>query len=281
MIKRAIGIVVLLGGCGGPKSQPTDSSPEVTTHEVKSPFEYRIVEQDNKPHFAGAQSVLMVETTNEAAKQATEDDLRQFWQHISPSLGDVRVLIRLRTPIPGALPWGIIKRINQNGKWELSISKNNFGVDAEPYFFVDKIDRSKKNQETMILTLPITNQIVERLKRDGWAVKNRDEDSVSLKQLGDGLESFDVTLTPDVIDLSASQKDDTAIFHAMELLTKELGIAQEIRHKMQSVIGSPEYFRGTQNGVGVWNWRIREYEVSYNHLQTGIDTLTIERQVRE
>src|SRR4051812_2181999 len=115
MIKRTLGIAVLMAGCGGP--QPVGSGPQATSQAAaKSPFEYRIVEKDDSPHSAGAQSVLMVETTNEVAKKASEDDLRRFWQHISPTLGDVRVLIRLRTPVPGALPWGIVKRIRENGQ---------------------------------------------------------------------------------------------------------------------------------------------------------------------
>ena len=121
----------------------------------------------------------------------------------------------------------------------------------------------------MILALPLVNKIIERLKLAGWTEKHRSESLVGLEKSAAGLESFNVTLSPEGIDLQAWHKDDSEIFAAVELLTQELGIGAEIKRKMQSVIGSPEYFRGTSNGVGVWHWTIRDFDVSYYHTERG------------
>ncbi len=280
MIKRAVGIVVLIAGCGGPQSQPGASGPPVP-QAVKAPFEFKIVKTDETPHDMGPQVVVRVETTNEVAKQATTDDLKQLWRHIGPGLGDRRVFIQLDTGVPGASLWGLVSRYNLTGKWVVKVEKFETGIDAEPYYFADKIDRSKPNQGAMILTLPVVNQIVDRLKRVGWTQKARSESLVNLELPAAGRESFDVTLTPEGINLHAYDKDDTAIFDAVDVLTEEIGIGNEIKRKMQSVIGSPEYFRGTDNGVAVWHWTIGDYDVSYYHTEPGIDNVDIGRAFDE
>lgn len=181
MLKRSMGLVVLFAGCGGQQPPPTAITPAPAT--VKSPFEYKILETDEKPHFMGPQVALTIETSNDVAKAASEDDLRQFWEYIAPTLGNRRVFIWLSTPVPGVMPWGGITRVNDfDGNWKLDIDLNEFGVDADPYYFVDKIDRTKPNQGAMILTLPVVNKIIERLKRDGWTIKERQEDFVSAEK---------------------------------------------------------------------------------------------------
>jgi hypothetical protein len=228
----------------------------------------------------GPQVVLQIETTNEAAKKTTEDDLRRFWEHISPTVGDRRAFIRISTPVPGDMPWANINRVNLTGQWELEIQKNEFGVDAEPYYFMDKIDRTKSYQQSMVLTLPVVNRIVERLKESGWNETYRSEDLVKFTLEGVGLESFTVDLMPGGISLQAWHKEDSEIFAAVDLLTRELGVGSAIKDKMQSVIGSPEYFRGNRNGVGVWIWRIGDYDVMYTHHEHGrkqsIDSVSID-----
>ena len=276
MIKRVAGIVVLLAGCGGPQpqSQPTATAPPAPQSN-EAPFAYRIVSTDEKPHNMGPQVVVRLETTNEVAKQATLDDLKQLWRHIGPDLGDRRVFIQLDAGVPGASLWGLITRLNLTGKWEVNVEKFETGIDAEPYNFVDKIDRKKPNQGMMILTLPLANQIAERLKRSGWTQKYRSVDLVKLELPTAGMESFDVTLSPEGIDLQAYDKDDSELFDVIELLTVEIGIGNEIKRKMQSVIGSPEYFRGTSNGSAVWYWTIRDYDVSYHHSEPHYDDIDI------
>jgi hypothetical protein len=265
-------IFVLLVGCGGPPPQQVVNNgtrQSTTTTDRTAPFEYRVVKTDETPHFMGPQVVVRLETTNEVAKAATDDDLKQLWRHMGPGLGDRRVFIQLHTGVPGASNWGLISRVNLTGKWQLTFTKFQGGIDAEPYYFVDKIDRTKRNQQAMILTLPVVNRIVERLKLSGWTETYRSEDLVKLEQPAPGLESFNVTLSPEGIELDAWHKDDLAIFDAIELLTEEFGIGDDIKRKMQSVIGSPEYFRGNGNGVGVWYWTIRDYDVSYSHTDHG------------
>lgn len=273
MLKRAFGMVILMVGCGGPQPQQTATAPPVTA--ARAPFEYQIVSRDEKPHDWGPQVVLRLQTTNEVAKAATEADLKQLWQHLSPELGDRRVFIQLDTGVPGASLWGLISRVNLGNEWKVKCEKIETGIDAEPYYFVEKIDRTKPNQGVMVLTLPLVNKIIERLKLAGWTEKHRSESLVGLELAGVGRESFEVSLTPNYIDLHAYDKDETAIFGALALLTQELGIGDEIKRKMQSVIGSPEYFRGNGNGVAVWHWTIDDYDVSYYHTHPGIDNVDI------
>jgi hypothetical protein len=93
-----------------------------------------------------------------------------------------------------------------------------------------------------------------------------------------GLESFDVTLSPEAITVQGYDKDESELFDVIDLLTEELGIGNEIKHKMQSVIGSPEYFRGNgenANGYSAWHWRIGDYDVSYRHREPHFDDIDI------
>jgi len=268
-MKREACILMLLAGCGGPAQPPAVNNPQPATTTTQAPFAYEIVNRDETRHTMGPQVVLRLQTTNEVAKAATEDDLRQLWQHLEPELGDGRVFIQLDAGVPGASLWGLISRINFGNGWEVKYEIFETGIDADPYYFVDKIDRTKPNQGAMILTLPLVNKIIERLKLAGWTEKHRSESLVGLELQGAGRELFDVTLTPEGINLHAWHKDDSEIFAAVELLTQELGIGGEIKRTMQSVIGSPEYFRGTNNGVAVWHWSIRGFDVSYYHTERG------------
>lgn len=288
MLKRIVVILLLLAGCSGEQAETSKSDVIIAPVKAeqnpasamaesgKAPFEYREVSRGEEPHFMGPQVILELETTNDVAKETTEDDLGQFWEHIAPTLGNRRVFIRLKTPVPGVVPWGLITRINDfDGNWKVEIQRNEFGVDAEPYYFADKIDRSKQNQRAMILTLPVVNRIIERLKRDGWTINERQEDFVSADKSGNGIGSLSVTLTPEGIDLNAHRREDIEVFDVIGLLTDDLGIGNKIKQKMQAVIGSPEYYRGNSNGVGVWNWTIGTYDVSYYHTEPGLDDISI------
>jgi hypothetical protein len=277
MIKRAVAIVVLLAGCTGEKPEPVASGPPAT-QSVQAPFEYRITKTDETPHTMGPQVVVRLQTTNEIARAATQDDLRELWQHLSPTLGDRRIFIQLDTGVPGASLWGLITRLNLTGKWEVKVEKFETGIDAEPYNFVDKIDRKKPNQQAMILTLPVVNKIIERLKQAGWTQTYGSEDLVKLELPASGMESFDVTLSPEGITVQGYQKDESELFDVIVLLTEEVGIGNEIKSKMQSVIGSPEYFRGNgenHNGYSAWHWRIGAYDVSYRHREPDFDDIDI------
>jgi hypothetical protein len=169
----------------------------------------------------GPQTVLELETTNEVAKQANEGDLRTLWEYLSPKLGNRRVFIRLSTPVPGVSPWGIISRINDfDGKWNLTINYNERGVDAAPYHFVDRIDRTKTNQRMMIVTLPVVNKIIERLTRDGWTIRRRTEDFVSAEKDTKGYGGLSLTMTPEGIDLDSHRRDHIETFDTINLLTE-------------------------------------------------------------
>ena len=269
--------VIFFAGCGADQSpQPPPNAAQPAPLSSKAPFKYRIIKQDDSPDGVEPRVFLLVETPLNVAKKATTEDLQQLWRHIEPTIADdCRVLIKLATDVPGTSLWGNITRLNRAGVWEVTAEKFKGEIEEVPYYFVDKIDRTKPNQGMMILTLPLANQIVERLKRSGWTQSYRSEDLVKLEQRATGMGSFDVTLSPEGITLQAWDKDDSAIFDAIELLTEEIGIGDAIKLKMQTVVGSPEYFRGTSNGVATWYWTIGVYEVSYLHKEPGIDDIDI------
>lgn len=274
MIRTALvfSLVTSIAGCGGPQ-QPVASSlpaPQV----VKSPIEYQILETDETPHNMGPQVVLTVETTNDVAKKSTRDDLIQFWKSIRPTLGNRRVFIYLKTPVPGVDPWGVITRLNLTGKWQVEVTRNEYGIDAEPYYFVDKIDRSKPNQGAMILTLPVVNRIIERLTRARWKVMERQEDFLSAES-GKPFDSFTLTMTPESMSLDATGKDVVAFTDTVVSIVDEFGISEEVKTKLQSVFGSPEYVRAIPGEPAPWQWTIGDYFVTYYHV-ADLDQLDVD-----
>ena len=124
---------------------------------------------------------------------------------------------------------------------------------------MDKIDRTKPNQRMMILTLPLANQIVERLKRSGWTQTYRCEDLVKLEARGNLNVLVRRDVSPEGINVPSYDKDESDLFDVFASLTEEFWIGDAIKSKMQSVIGIPEYFRGTDNGRAVWYWTFRDY----------------------
>ena len=270
-------IVTLLAaaliGCGNEQNQTpaTDSAdarpsaPTKVEQRHNAPFEYKLVSKEEMMHTWGPQVVLNLETTNEVAKNATKDDLRELWQQIAPTLGDQRVFLYLKTPVPGAWPWAVISRIRTDGEWKLNMTINESGIDAEPYHFVNDIDRSVENQRAMIVTLPMVNRLNEQLVRRGWTVRQRQEDFYSAESRR-GIQSVSVTLDPEGIDIHTFGADGNTFSDAVDLVFTHLGIADELNNKLYSVIGSAEYVRVAPGEPAQWTWSFGEIEVIYIRL---------------
>ena len=207
---------------------------------------------------------MEIETTNDVAKKATEADLMKFWQFIEPTVGNRRASIFLSTPVPGAVAWGVIVHDKRDGKWNVEVIKNERGVDAEPDCFMAEIDKSKKNQEKMILTLPVVNRIVEKLMQRGWELKTRE---VNELEIGNYLPAqvLQVTLWPDEIHLNSLGTDELAFTDTLMVLVDELGISDELKRKLQSVVGGPEFLRAAPGKPAKSEWRIDDYYVQYSH----------------
>jgi hypothetical protein len=246
-----------------PPAATSETAPAATT---KPPFEYKVIENTESVGDFGPQVVMLLETTNDVAKKATEEDLRKLWDYLAPTIGDRRAGIRIRTSVPGVFPWGIISRYRDinDGKWVFKVVRNEFGIDAEPYFFVNKIDRSVLNQRGMVLTLPVVNRVVEHVKRHGWDVKIRKEDFVSA-EVSAGAKSATLTMTPEHLSFDGYRLDDLTFVDTAVSILDELGIGEQVKAKLQSVIGSPEYLRADSGEQARWTWTIREYEVDYCH----------------
>jgi len=223
-------------------------------------------------HDWGPQVVVNLETTNDVAKKATEDDLRELWRQLAPTLGDRRVFLRLKTPVPGAAPWAVITRLNMDGEWEVDITIHEYGIDAEPYCFVNQIDRAVPNEAAMIVTLPAVNWLNEELVRLGWEVKLRKEDffKAELRSL---IQSVSVTLTPEEIYIYAFRAEGNTFIDTVDLIFSEFGIAHEVKNKLYSVIGGPEYLRVAPGEPARWSWKIGEIRVTYIRLP-GIDDIS-------
>lgn len=223
-------LVVVLLGCGNqenrtpatdsrngnPPDNPTDRCPD-------APFEYKLVSKQEMQHAWGPQVVLDLETTNEVARNVTKDDLSELWQQMGPVLGDQRVFLSLRTPVPGAGPWAVISRIKTDGEWEVNITMYPSGIDAEPYHFVNEIDRSVANQRAMLVTLPMVNRLNEQLVRRGWTVKERTESFYSAESRR-GIQSVSITLTPESIDIHAVFADGNMFSDAVDLVFTDLRV---------------------------------------------------------
>ena len=263
-LRMLLGLLLLVG-CGGPASQPDPSSPPVVPQVVKAPFEYKIIEKDETDHFMGPQIALTLETTNEVAKQATEDDLHQLWSSLQPTVGDRSAFIDLKTPVPGVNPWGVITRLKDSeGKWSFSLSKNEYCVDAAPHWFMYVIDKSKNNHDEMVVTLPVVNRIIETLTRKGWKLKTRKVDSVEM-ETSTKTQFLRVTLWPEYIYLYSSGKDDLAFTDTLLVLVNELGIGDDLKSNLQAVVGGPEYMRAASDKPAKSEWTIGEYLVRYYH----------------
>ena len=155
-------------------------------------------------------------------------------------------------------------RFKPFGKWAVEIHKYDYGVDAQPYCFMDKIDRSVENQRTMILTLPVVNRIVEQVKRRGWTVTERTVNSVSAED-GMGIGATEVSLTPDYLEFYANTVDDLEFIDTAVFILDELGIGEQVKHELQSVIGSPDYMRAAVEKSAEWKWWFGPIAVSYSH----------------
>ncbi len=267
-------LTAALIGCGDEENQkPATNSakvnapaaPQVEHHPVAL-FEYKLVSVEEKRHTAGPQIVLELETTNEVARNVTKEQLYEFWQQISPTLGDRRVFLYLQTPVPGAAPWALIKRIKMNGEWTLEITINEIGIDAEPYHFVNKIDRSALKQQAMIVTLPMVNRLNEKLVRLGWSVKVREEDHYRAES-PEGIQSVSVTMTPESINIHSFRADVNTFSDTVDTVFADLGITMELKEKLYSVIGSPEYLRTAPGEPARWEWIIGNIKVTYFHVQ--------------
>lgn len=280
----AVGIATLFGsalmGCGNAQNQPppTDSrnaDPSATAQgdqPPNAPFEYKLVSKEEMMHTWGPQVVVNLETTNEVARNATKDDLRELWQQLAPTLGDRRVFLYINTPVPGASPWAVISRIKTDDEWKLDMQTHEYGIDAEPYQFVNEIDRSVQNQRAMIVTLPMVNRLNEQLVRRGWTVKERQEDFYSAESKT-GIQSVSVTLTPEGIDIYTFGAHGNTFADAVDLVFTDLGIADELKKQLYSVIGSPEYLRVAPGEPARWTWTFGEIEVTYIRLPR-IDNLS-------
>lgn len=252
------------GACFGNVDTSANAEPE---QRHKAPFEYTLVCKDERSYGNGPQVVTDLETTNEVARNATKDDLRELWQHMAPTLGDRRASLRLKTPVPGVGWWAIIRRTKPfGGEWEVKIEFYPGGIDAEPYHFVNEIDRSAPNQFAMIVTLPMVNLINEKLVRRGWSFKRRSE-SLFLAESKRGTQSVEVTVTPEGMHVDTFLAEGNTFSDTVELLATELGIASEMKKKLYSVIGSPEYCRAGSGEPAQWSWTFGNVEVTYRHLR--------------
>jgi len=292
-----IGWLARATGGGDQKSGSTDLSKAVAnqidtrktiakkakvSHGAPVPFDYRTISKKQKDTW-GHLVTLELETTNEVAKKATEDDLRRLWQHIEPSLGDrCAVNVSLRTPVPEASPWALINRLNtkmdHSGEWKVSIEiyKNCWTIDAVPFCFFNQIDRSVQGQKMMIVTLPVVNRVNEQLIRRGWQVEDRSERRFCARSNGVGHQSVSVTLTPESVSINVttfSLAEGNTFMDTVDIVFGELGIADELKDRLYSVIGSPEYLRAASGEHASWTFRIGEIRVMYIRLN-GIDDLS-------
>lgn len=260
------------GSYGGDIPTLDESKGAASSGATNLPFAYEVIDVQEVVDDWGPGVTVELQTTNDVAKRATEDDLRKLWQYLAPTFGKRRVFLRLRTSVPGAWPWAMISRIKTDSEWEIDYSIHEHGIDAEPYHFVNEIDRSAPNQAYMIVTLPVLNRIQEQLLRQGWSVKSRQEDFFSA-ELNRGVQSCSLTLTPEGIDIDTFHATGNTFIDTVVTVFGEFGIGNEVRAKLYSVIGSPDYTRVAPAKPAKWAWKVGEMEITYTRLPN-IDNLS-------
>jgi len=278
-------LMVALIGCGSAQQAPSDTSSgneqhaptDISNNNVESyakikqasrqttPFEYKVISKEESRGLVWTEVIVWLETTNEVARNATKKDLRALLHHIVPNPGDRQIALRLKTSVPGAMPWGVISRLNTDGEWKVNVTIHEFGIDQEPYHFVNVIDRSVLNQRAMIVTLPVVNHANEYLIRHGWKVKQRQEKIFSA-EFESGIQSVSVILTPESIRILAHRANENTLTDTTDAVFSELGIANKLKNKLYSVIGSPEYVRAVSGDPAQWSWTIGDIEVTYSRL---------------
>lgn len=244
--------------------------------ENAQPFEFAVIDVDERRHTCGPQVVIDLQTTNEIAKGVSEQDLRDFWKSIEPAVGERRLWVYLRTDVPGAIPYGSIRRIRSGafameGPWKIGfdISVSEFSIDSAPYYFVNKIDRSVDGQACMIVTLPMVNRLNELLLLRGWTVKSRKVDHYSAEHAAS---KVSVTLSPETLDVTTFGGESIEFTDTVYAAFSELGIAEQVKAKLHSVVGSPEYLDVTKPAKR-WTWKIGQFDIVYFVTNSGMQQI--------
>jgi hypothetical protein len=279
-------VVLTAAACGHRRDtapQATESEPPVSQNAedllrsvgaAADPFAFKVLSVEHIQHTWGPQVNIELETTLDDAKKATEQDLRTLWDRIKPALSDRRVFLRVTTDVPGAMPWGVVTRIFDDGKPQESLQVLAMGLDAVPYCFVEKIDRTKDGQRMMLVTLPMVNRIHADLTRRGFKLKERAEDfySTELKEAG-SIRNLSVTITPESIKIMAFRRPDTDLMDVADVVFGQLGMADQLRGKLNTVVGGPEYMRATDDAA-TWDWRFGHTSVTFVHRENSMDSIT-------
>lgn len=265
-----------LAGPFGTRVFPASGAASET--QVPAPFEYTVVSKEEKKYsWFGADwsnVVVKLETTQEVANKATEGDLRQLWKHMAPTLGNHNVYVYIRTRVPGVDPWARITRVlnmsivdgEWKAEWKFETVVNESAIDEDPFYFVDEIDHRIEYQRRWFVSLPMVNRLNEELVRRGWKVKHRSENLYVVERAGMIQPEVSVTLGPDMVDIEARDAGGNSFLDTVELVFGELGIADEVKKRLYSVIGSPKYLRVAQDKPSswpVWSWTIGDIEVTY------------------
>lgn len=252
--------------------------PPIKKEPPAAPFKYTVIK---KEEFKSQNKLfLKLETTNEVAKKATEEELVQLWEHLDPAtFGDYRVCISISTPVPGVAPWAVIIRDPiVNGHRNVVVRILADGIDAEPYCFMNEIDRSKGKQKRMIVALPMLNRLHEILTRRGWRMQERSVTRYTTHWISVDGAVHDLQISPEVVSLQTlGREDDTAFLDTVELVFQELGIADELKEKLFSVIGSPEYMRDIPGEkMAMWRWELDDLLIDYSHRPKVCHNLRVE-----
>lgn len=237
-----------------------------------APFECTLTEATS--HTGWFKFVITLETTDAVAEEATPDDLRELWDVLEPCMHGNRVLVSLEMQKPGADAWGTLEGVKRENGWEVDASISEFAINAPSYHFVNNIDRSVDGQQCMIVTLPMVNRISRRLDQLGWTIKHRTERHFNAKPDTPGL-SLSVTLTPESASVAQwTPNDVNGFLQISQIVSTELGISTALDEKLNSVIGSPKYYRANNGDFVRWTWILNGLEARYNH-SSSLDTLDI------
>ncbi len=252
-----------LFACDSRQPEGQSSKQAHPTQTTPAPFEYELQKRDESRHTFGPQTVLIIEVKKEVAKKASEQDVKQFWKHISPGINTDRAFVKIFPDIPGASAWVVISRLmNDYGGWEVTYNTAEWVLDLEPFYFLNEEDAKTKYEGQRFVSLEYVNTLHEKLVRMGWTIDHRSE-TLFIAELRNGLSAQRITAGPESLEVSIDNLDFTYLFDCIDLTYAEYGIHESIKMELKSFIGSPEQLNVGPGKISSHYFEVGNYEISY------------------
>lgn len=239
------------------------------------PFAYELVKHEEKEKLRRPLHVFEFRTTVAEAKKATKEALLDIWENdlATKVPSETYVYASFSVPTIGATSWGMIDRLPEemfdfDSGWKVEVMINEYAVDPDPHHFVAEIDRNVTWQKTMAVSLPVANEIIESVSRFGFNVDTREVDFIAMRR---NVGRSDIEITPNALTitgrLSLIPGSEKEFWSTVEAALRPLGLWEETRRKVRTVVGSPGYLAAEEKAANGFQeqWEIEDFTVSFSH----------------